>query len=455
MQRETLKSRLGFILISAGCAIGIGNVWKFPYMAGQYGGALFVLIYLLCLVVMGVPALTVEFTLGRAARKSPVKLYQELENPGQKWHIHGYVAMGANYLLMMFYTVVSGWMLRYFVLSAFGKFDGLTPDMIGSVFDSVCADPKGMVFYMAITVVMGFLVCGIGLQNGLERVSKIMMTLLLCIMLVLAINSSLLPGGEKGLEFYLKPNLNAFKEHGIINVIIAAMNQAFFTLSIGIGSMAIFGSYIGKERSLLGESLNVALLDTFVALASGFIIFPACFAYGVDVGSGPKLLFVTLPNIFNSLPFGRLWGTLFFVFMSFAALSTVFAVFENIISCTMDLFKVSRKKACVINCVVMFVLSLPCALGFNLLKGIEPLGAGTNIMDLEDFIVSNIILPLGSVVFILFCVSKNGFGWDKFTAEANLGKGLKIKKWMKVYYTFILPSIVIVIFLAGIINYFR
>lgn len=455
MQRETLKSRLGFILISAGCAIGIGNVWKFPYMAGQYGGALFVLIYLLCLVVMGVPALTVEFTLGRAARKSPVKLYQELENPGQKWHIHGYVAMGANYLLMMFYTVVSGWMLKYFVLSALGRFDGLTPDMIGSVFDSVCADPKGMVFYMAITVVVGFLVCGIGLQNGLERVSKIMMTLLLCIMLVLAINSSLLPGGEKGLEFYLKPNLNAFKEHGIINVIIAAMNQAFFTLSIGIGSMAIFGSYIGKERSLLGESLNVALLDTFVALASGFIIFPACFAYGVDVGSGPKLLFVTLPNIFNSLPFGRLWGTLFFVFMSFAALSTVFAVFENIISCTMDLFKVSRKKACVINCVVMFVLSLPCALGFNLLKGIEPLGAGTNIMDLEDFIVSNIILPLGSVVFILFCVSKNGFGWDKFTAEANLGKGLKIKKWMKVYYTFILPSIVIVIFLAGIINYFR
>jgi NSS family neurotransmitter:Na+ symporter len=435
MQRETLKSRLGFILISAGCAIGIGNVWKFPYMAGQYGGALFVLIYLLCLVVMGVPALAVEFTLGRASRKSPVKLYQELEKPGQKWHIHGYVAMGANYLLMMFYTVVAGWMLKYFVLSAIGRFEGLTPDMIGSVFDSVCADPMGMVFYMAITVVVGFLVCGIGLQSGLERVSKVMMTLLLAIMLVLAVNSCLLPGGEKGLEFYLKPNLSAFKEHGIINVVIAAMNQAFFTLSIGIGSMAIFGSYIGKERALLGESLNVALLDTFVALSSGFIIFPACFAYGVDVGSGPKLLFVTLPNIFNNLPFGRLWGTLFFVFMSFAALSTVFAVFENIVSCTMDLFKVSRKKACVINCVVMFVLSLPCALGFNLLKGIEPLGTGTNIMDLEDFIVSNIILPLGSVVFILFCVSKNGFGWDKFVAEANTGKGLKIKNWMKVYYT--------------------
>ena len=455
MQRETLKSRIGFILISAGCAIGIGNVWKFPYMAGQYGGALFVILYLICLAIMGVPALTVEFTLGRAARKSPVMLYQQLEKPGQKWHIHGYVAMAANYLLMMFYTVVAGWMLKYFVLSAMGSFDGLSPEMIGGVFDTVCANPKTMIFYMGITVVLGFLVCGIGLQNGLERVSKVMMTLLLCIMVVLAVNSSLLPGAEKGLEFYLKPNLNAFKQHGVISVIIAAMNQAFFTLSIGIGSMAIFGSYIGKERSLMGESLNVALLDTFVALASGFIIFPACFAYGVDVGSGPKLLFVTLPNIFNNLPFGRVWGTLFFVFMSFAALSTVFAVFENIVSCTMDLFKVSRKKACVINCIIMFVLSLPCALGFNLLKGIEPLGTGTNIMDLEDFIVSNIILPLGSVVFILFCVSKNGFGWDKFTVEANMGKGLKIKNWMKVYYTYILPAIVIVIFLAGIVNYFR
>lgn len=455
MQRETLKSRIGFILISAGCAIGIGNVWKFPYMAGQYGGALFVILYLICLAIMGVPALTVEFTLGRAARKSPVMLYQQLEKPGQKWHIHGYVAMAANYLLMMFYTVVAGWMLKYFVLSAMGSFDGLSPEMIGGVFDTVCANPKTMIFYMGITVVLGFLVCGIGLQNGLERVSKVMMTLLLCIMVVLAVNSSLLPGAEKGLEFYLKPNLNAFKQHGVISVIIAAMNQAFFTLSIGIGSMAIFGSYIGKERSLMGESLNVALLDTFVALASGFIIFPACFAYGVDVGSGPKLLFVTLPNIFNNLPFGRLWGTLFFVFMSFAALSTVFAVFENIVSCTMDLFKVSRKKACVVNCIIMFVLSLPCALGFNLLKGIEPLGTGTNIMDLEDFIVSNIILPLGAVVFILFSVSKNGFGWDKFTAEANTGKGLKIKNWMKVYYTYVLPSIVLVIFLAGIVNYFR
>ena len=455
MQRETLKSRIGFILISAGCAIGIGNVWKFPYMAGQYGGALFVILYLACLVIMGVPALTVEFTLGRAARKSPVMLYQQLEKPGQKWHIHGYVAMAANYLLMMFYTVVSGWMLKYFVLSAMGSFEGLSPEMIGGVFDAVCADPKTMIFYMGITVVLGFLVCGIGLQNGLERVSKVMMTLLLCIMVVLAVNSSLLSGAEKGLEFYLKPNLNAFKQHGVISVIIAAMNQAFFTLSIGIGSMAIFGSYIGKERSLMGESLNVALLDTFVALASGFIIFPACFAYGVDVGSGPKLLFVTLPNIFNNLPFGRVWGTLFFVFMSFAALSTVFAVFENIVSCTMDLFKISRKKACIINCILMFILSLPCALGFNLLKGINPLGEGTNIMDLEDFIVSNIVLPLGAVVFILFCVSNKGFGWDNFISEANQGKGLKVANWMRAYYKYVLPTIIIVIFLVGIINYFK
>ncbi len=455
MGRETLKSRLGFILISAGCAIGIGNVWKFPYMVGQYGGGVFVLLYLVCLIVMGVPAMTVEFTLGRAAKKSPVKLYQALEKPGQKWHIHGYVAMAANYLLMMFYTVVAGWMIKYFVLSAGGSFEGLNPEQIGGVFDAVCADPAGMIFYMGITVVIGFLVCGFGVQNGLEKVSKVMMIALLVIMIVLAINSMFLPGGEKGLEFYLKPDINKFKEHGIINVIIAAMNQAFFTLSIGIGSMAIFGSYIGRERSLMGESVNVALLDTFVALASGLIIFPACFAYNVDVKSGPPLLFVTLPNIFNNLPLGRLWGTLFFIFMTFAALSTVFAVFENIISCTTDLFGISRKRACVINCVLMFVLSIPCALGFNVLSGLQPLGEGTNIMDLEDFIVSNLILPMGAMVYVIFAVSKNGFGWDKFVNEANQGKGLKVVGWMKWYYKFVLPVIIFVIFIVGLINYFK
>ena len=455
MEREKLKSRLGFILISAGCAIGIGNVWKFPYMVGQYGGGIFVLIYLICLLVMGVPALTVEFSLGRAAKKSPVKMYQELERPGQKWHIHGYVAFIANYILMMFYTIVSGWMLKYVYLTVTGAFEGLDAAGVGAVFDSVTADPKGMILFMGITVVLGFAVCAFGVQNGLERVTKIMMIALLVIMIVLALNSAFLPGGEAGLEFYLKPDLDRLMEHGIIDVIIAAMNQAFFTLSIGIGSMAIFGSYIGRERSLLGEATNVALLDTFVALCSGLIIFPACFAYGVDVNSGPGLLFVTLPNIFNNLPLGGVWGTLFFIFMSFAALSTVFAVFENIIACTLDLFKISRKKACLVNGIIMFILSLPCALGFNLLSFIKPLGEGTNIMDLEDFIVSNLLLPLGSVVFIIFAVYKFGFGWDKFVNEANAGKGLKLGKWMKWYYRIILPIIILTIFAFGLINYFK
>lgn len=455
MGREKLKSRLGFILISAGCAIGIGNVWKFPYMVGQYGGGIFVLIYLICLLVMGVPALSVEFSLGRAARKSPVKLYQELERKGQKWHIHGYVAMAANYLLMMFYTIVSGWMIKYFVMSARGAFTGLSPDEIGATFDRVCADPISMTVYMAITVISGFLVCGMGVQNGLEKITKVMMLALLGIMVVLSINSIFLPGSGEGLKFYLMPDINKLLEHGVINVIIAAMNQAFFTLSIGIGSMAIFGSYIGRERSLLGESVNVALLDTFVAISSGLIIFPACFSYGVSVNSGPKLLFVTLPNIFNNLPLGRLWGTLFFVFMTFAALSTVFAVFENIISCTLDLFNISRKKACVINAVLMLILSLPCALGFNVLSGVQPLGAGTTIMDLEDFIVSNLLLPLGSIVFIIFATSKHGFGWDNFTEEANCGKGLKIARWMRGYYTYVLPVLVLGIFIIGLINYFK
>lgn len=455
MAREKLKSRLGFILISAGCAIGIGNVWKFPYMAGQYGGGIFVLIYLLFLLLMGVPALTMEFALGRASGRSPAKLYEELEKPGQKWHLHSYAAVAGNYLLMMFYTTVSGWMLKYFVLTAQGGFEGLSAEAVGGMFDSVCADPMTMVLYMGIIVVAGFLVCSLGVQNGLEKVSKVMMIALLAIMIVVAINSILLPGGSEGLKFYLLPDAAKIKEHGLINVMVAAMNQAFFTLSIGMGSMAIFGSYIGRERSLLGESVNVALLDTFVAFSSGLIIFPACFAYGVDAGSGPKLIFVTLPNIFNNMPYGRIWGSLFFVFMTFAAFSTIIAVFENIISCTMDMFKISRKKACIINGVLLFVLSLPCALGFNLLSGIKPLGEGTNIMDLEDFFVSNIILPIGALVFALFCVSKKGFGWDNFVNEANAGKGLKIQKWMRWYMTYILPVIIFAIFLLGMINYFK
>lgn len=454
MKREKLKSRLGFILISAGCAIGIGNVWKFPYMAGQYGGGIFVLIYLFFLLVMGVPAMTMEFAVGRAAQKSPAKLYEELEKPGQKWHIHGKVAFVGNYLLMMFYTAVAGWMLQYFVKTFTGTFVDLDTNGITQVFSSMMADPVTMCIYTAIIIVSGFAICSIGLQNGLERITKIMMIALLAIMIILAINSIFTKGGAEGLSFYLLPDINKIRSIGLFEVIVGAMNQAFFTLSVGIGSMAIFGSYIGKDRALLGESVNIALLDTFVAISSGLIIFPACFAYGIEVDSGPNLIFLTLPNIFNNLPLGRLWGSLFFVFMTFAAYSTVLAVFENIISCTIDLFNVSRKKACVINTIFMLILSLPCILGFNLLKNIMPFGEGSNIMDLEDFIVSNIMLPLGTLVFILFCVSRYGWGWNKFIAEANEGKGLKIAKWMRGYLTFILPLIIIILFIVGIVTKF-
>lgn len=451
MQRERLGSRLGFILLSAGCAIGIGNVWKFPYMAGMYGGGAFVFIYLFFLIALGVPVMTMEFAMGRASRKSPVKLYDELENKNSKWHIHGYFAMAGNYILMMFYTTVAGWMLKYFVDTAAGKFDGATPEQVGTMFGNMLAEPGSMIVYMAIIVLVGFGVCSIGLQKGLERVTKVMMSALLVIMIILAVNSIFLEGGKEGLEFYLLPDLERMTEIGIGEVVAGAMNQAFFTLSLGIGSMAIFGSYIGKERALMGEAVNVALLDTFVALSSGLIIFPACFAYDVEVSSGPSLIFITLPNIFNNIAFGRLWGSLFFIFMTFAALSTVLAVFENIISCNIDLFGWSRKKTCLINTVFVFLISLPCILGFNVLSGIQPLGAGTGIMDLEDFTVSNILLPLGSLIYVLFCVTRYGWGWDNFIAEANEGKGLKVAKWMRGYMTFVLPVIVLVIFIMGII----
>lgn len=450
MKRERLGSRLGFILLSAGCAIGIGNVWKFPYMAGQYGGGIFVLIYLFFLFAMGVPIMTMEFALGRASQKSPAALYQELEPKGTKWHIHGYASVIGNYILMMFYTSVTAWMLYYFVTMATGGFSGLNSAEIGGIFDNLLASPATLTIYMAITVIIGVSVCALGVQNGVERITKYMMLALLAIMVVLAINSSFLEGGKEGLKFYLIPDFNKMKEIGIGNVIVGAMTQSFFTLSLGIGSMAIFGSYIGKERSLLGESVNVAVLDTFVAIMSGFIIFPACFSYNVEVTSGPSLVFITLPNIFNNLPFGRLWGSLFFVFMSFAALSTIFAVFENIISCTMDMFKLSRKKACLINGILLFVLSLPCVFGFNLLSNIQPLGDGSSIMDLEDFIVSNILLPLGSLCFLLFCVSRYGWGFKNFMNEANQGKGLKVANWMRGYVTFVLPVIIIILFIIGI-----
>lgn len=451
MDRERLGSRLGFILLSAGCAIGIGNVWKFPYMTGQYGGGAFVLIYLFFLAILGIPVMTMEFAMGRASQKSPVRLYQQLEPAGSKWHIHGYIAMAGNYLLMMFYTTVAGWMLQYFVSTASGKFVGADAAQVADIFVGMLADPVSMTVYMGIVVLLGFGVCSIGLKNGLERITKVMMLALLAIMIVLAVNSILMDGGSEGLKFYLLPDFSRMQEIGVANVIVGAMNQAFFTLSLGIGAMAIFGSYIGKERALMGEAVNVAVLDTFVAIASGLIIFPACFAYGVQPDSGPQLIFITLPNIFNHIPLGRLWGSLFFVFMFFAALSTVLAVFENIISCNIDLFGWSRKKTCLINAVLMFVLSLPCVLGFNVLSSVQPLGDGSTFMDLEDFIVSNLLLPLGSLVFILFCVTRYGWGWNKFMAEANEGRGLKVANWMRGFMTFVLPIIVLAIFIIGIV----
>lgn len=455
MQREKLGSRLGFILLSAGCAIGIGNVWKFPYITGQNGGGLFVLIYLLFMLILGIPIMTMEFSIGRASQKSPAKMYQELEKKGTKWHWHGYLSVIGVYLLMMFYTVVAGWMLHYFVATATGKFAGLSSAGVEGFFNSMLGDAGTLVLYMGIVVIAGFIICSFSLQKGLERVTKIMMLALLVIMVILAVNSIFMDGGSEGLKFYLLPDFERMKNAGIGNVIVAAMNQSFFTLSLGMGSMAIFGSYLNKDRALMGEAVNVAVLDTFVALTSGLIIFPACFAYNVEAGSGPSLIFITLPNIFNNIPLGRLWGSLFFIFLSFAALSTVLAVFEAIIASTMDLFGLSRKKACSINGILVFVLSIPCALGFNLLSGFQPFGEGSTVMDLEDFIVSNLILPLGSLIFVLFCVSKRGWGWDNFTAEANSGKGLKVQKWMRGYVTYVLPVIVFIVFVVGLYNFFK
>ena len=452
-QREQLGSRLGFILLSAGCAIGIGNVWKFPYMVGQYGGGAFVLIYLFFLVILGIPVMTMEFAMGRAGQRSPARLYQQLEPKGSKWHLHGYVAMAGNYILMMFYTSVAGWMLDYFVRTAGGQFVGADTDGVAAKFSQMLGDPLRMTLFMGIIVVLGFLVCSFSLQKGLERITKWMMVALLVIMVVLAINSVCTAGGSQGLRFYLVPDLARMKKVGIGNVVAGAMNQAFFTLSLGIGAMAIFGSYIGKERALMGESARVAALDTLVALCSGLIIFPACFAYGVQPDSGPSLIFITLPNIFNHMPLGRVWGSLFFVFMSFAAFSTVLGVFENIVSCTMDLSGWSRKKACLFNGILMLLLSMPCVLGFNVLSKFQPLGPGTGVLDLEDFVVSNLLLPLGSLIFIFFCTSRYGWGWKNFTKEANTGKGLKVQRWMRGYMCYVLPVLVAVILVLGLIRH--
>lgn len=454
MEREKLKSRLGFILISAGCAIGIGNVWKFAYMAGQGGGGFFVLLYLLFLVMLGIPIMSMEFAVGRASQKSPAQAYKALEKAGQKWHIHGYIALIGNYLLMMFYTTVAGWMLYYFYLTSTGKFVGLNTDGVANVFSEMLQKPVTMTICMLIIVVVGFFICSIGLQNGLEKVTKVMMVALLAIMVILAINSFFMKGAKEGLSFYLIPSIERAKAAGIGNTAVGAMNQAFFTLSIGIGAMAIFGSYIGKDLSLLGESVTIAALDTFVAITSGLIIFPACFTFGVDQTQGPSLVFITLPNIFNNIPFGRVWGSLFFVFMTFAAFSTVLAVFENIVSCGMELTGFNRKKSSIVNMILVALLSMPCVLGFNLWS-FDWLGVfGGSFLDFEDFLVSNIWLPLGSLIYLLFCTSKFGWGWKNYKEEANTGKGIKIHNWMRVYLTYILPLIVLFIFAFGIYDKF-
>ncbi len=454
MEREKLSSRLGFILLSAGCAIGIGNVWRFPYVAGRYGGGAFVLFYLFFLAIMGLPVMTMEFAVGRASKKSVIRSFHELEPKGTKWHWHGYVGLAGNYCLMMFYTTVAGWMLYYFYLMLTGRFTGADAGEVGQMFGSMLAKPGVMAGLMLFVVVVGFGICSAGLQSGVERITKGMMAALLGIMVLLAIHSLTMEGGAEGLAFYLKPDFGRMMEVGIGETMVGAMNQAFFTLSLGIGSMAIFGSYIGKEHTLLKESVNIAVLDTFVAIVAGLIIFPACFSFGINPDSGPSLIFVTLPNVFNNMAGGRIWGTLFFVFMSFAAFSTVLAVFENIISCGMDMWGLSRKKSCLINGILLAVLSLPCVLGFNLWSGFMPFGEGSNILDLEDFIVSNLLLPLGSFVYLLFCVTKKGWGFDSYLKEANTGNGWKVSKALKIYLKVVLPALILFIFAKGIIDKF-
>lgn len=449
MKREKFGSRLGFILISAGCAIGLGNVWRFPYITGVYGGAAFVLIYLFFLAILGLPIMIMEFSVGRASQVSAALSFDRLEPAGTKWHWYKYGAMAGNYLLMMFYTTIGGWMLLYFVKMAGGKFEGLNADEIAGEFGSLTAQPVLMTVCMVIVVALCFAICSIGLQKGVEKITKVMMLILLVLMVILAVRSATLTGASEGLRFYLYPDFSKVKDAGIMNVVFAAMGQAFFTLSLGIGAIAIFGSYIDKKRTLTGEAVCVTVLDTCVALVAGMIIFPACFAFGVNPDSGPSLIFITLPNIFNSMSGGRIWGTLFFLCMFFAAASTIIAVFENIISFAMDLTGCNRKKAVLINLAAIIILSLPCILGFNIWSGFSPLGEGKNILDLEDFFVSNNLLPIGSLIYLLFCTSKIGWGWKNFQKEANTGEGLKFPQWARIYVSCVLPVIVLFIFIQG------
>lgn len=451
MKRESFKSRLGFLLVSAGCAIGIGNVWRFPYVVGENGGGIFVLFYLLFLVVMGLPVLTMELAVGRGSRKSAVLAYKELEKPKSKWHIHGWFAILGCYVLMMYYTTVSGWMVSYFYKFVTGEFKaGMDADSTGSVFSNLLADPKQMGFWMILTVIVGFIVCSRGLQNGLERISKIMMTALLVLIVVLAVHSITLSGAGEGLRFYLIPNLSTVEKVGIGNVISAAMNQAFFTLSLGVAAMEIFGSYMSKDHALAGEGVRICALDTFVAVMSGLIIFPACFSYGVEVTAGPKLIFVTLPNVFVNMAGGRIWGSLFFLFMTFASFSTVIAVFENIMSFAMDMFGWSRNKTAIINCIIILIASLPCVLGYNVWSDLHLIG-GRDVLDSEDFLVSNLLLPLGSLIYLLFCVTKWGWGFDNYIEEVNTGSGLKMSVKLKPYFQFVLPVLILIILIQGLL----
>lgn len=450
-KRETLGSRIGFLFLSAGCAIGLGNVWRFPYITGKYGGAAFVLMYLAFLVIFGLPIMVMEFSVGRASRKSVAGSFKELEPKGTKWHWFSYFAVAGNYLLMMFYTTVAGWMLAYVYHMVKGDLSGLTPDQVGGFFNGLLGNSGAMVFWMILAVVIGFAVCFMGLQKGVEKITKIMMTGLLAIMIILVIRAISLPGSSAGLKFYLKPDFKAMAANGLGEAIYAAMGQSFFTLSLGIGSMAIFGSYIDKKRSLTGESLCIMGLDTAVALMAGLIIFPSCLAFNVNPGAGPGLIFVTLPNIFNSMSGGRIWGSLFFIFMSFAALTTVVAVFENIVAFAMDGLKWSRKKSVLVNLILVTILSLPCALGFNVFANFQPLGPGSGVLDLEDFIVSNNLLPIGSLIYLMFCCYKKGWGWDNFITEADAGTGIKFpkNKAFKIYIKYIIPIIIIGIFVYG------
>ena len=450
-EREQFASRLGFILVSAGCAIGLGNVWRFPYITGEYGGGAFVLMYLVFLVIFGLPILVMEFAAGRASQKSIARSYDTLEPEGTKWHRIKWLGLVGNYLLMMFYTTVAGWMLAFMVKSATGQLAGVTAEQSSQIFNALLASPGEMLVYMAIVVVLGVLICSLGLQKGVERITKIMMSALFVIMLVLCVRAVTLPGGMDGLAFYLLPDFDKLFGQGLgttVDAVYAAMGQAFFTLSIGAGGMLIFGSYLGKDRSLPGEAVRIAGVDTLVALMAGLIIFPACFAFGVEPGSGPGLVFITLPSVFEQMPLGQLWCTLFFLFMSFAALSTVVAVFENIMSFSMDQWGTPSKKACAINGILLFLLSLPCLLGFNVLSGVVVPGIG-DIQGVEDFIMSNNLLPLGGLLLLLFCTHKRGWGFDNFLAEANTGEGLKFPRWARGYLTYVLPVLIAVILIGG------